>query len=74
MTEFTGDEPVLAQNEATDEDRLRGLVAQLVADLAGEDAATVDTAVRRRLDDTGIALTEQQIAVIVEEIARAQPL
>ena len=36
----------------------QGLIAQLRADVTGEDTATVETAVRRRLSDTGIEADE----------------
>ncbi|WP_431802867.1 hypothetical protein [Microbacterium sp. bgisy203] len=69
MSEGTQDEPALDQNAASDQDKLDGLVAQLRADVAGENAATVEQAVRRRLDDTGIALGEERIAALVAELS-----
>ena len=47
MTDETQDEPVLDQNTATEQERLDGLIAQLRADVTGEDTATVEAAVRR---------------------------
>lgn len=69
MTEETQDEPALAQNDATEQERLAGLVAQLRADLIGEDAATVEVGVRRRLEDTGIDADEELVARLVAEIS-----
>ena len=69
MSEETQDEPVLDQHETTEQERLDGVIAQLRADVAGEDAAVVETAVRRRLDDTGIAAEEGLIARLVAELA-----
>ncbi|GAA3029084.1 hypothetical protein [Microbacterium dextranolyticum] len=69
MPEETQDSPALAQNEATEDERLQGLVAQVRADLSGEDAATVETAVRRRLDDTGIDVDEELVRRLVEELS-----
>ena len=63
------DEPALAQNTASDQDRLDGLVAQLHADLAGEDVATVERAVRHRLDDIGLELDEAQIRDLIARIS-----
>lgn len=67
--EATQDEPVLEQNAATDQERLDGLSAQLRADLAGEDAATIEQAVRHRLADTGIPADESLIALLISEIS-----
>ena len=69
MSEETQDEPDLDQHETTEQERLDGVIAQLRADVAGEDAAVVETAVRRRLDDTGIAAEEGLIARLVAELA-----
>ena len=63
------DEPALAQNTASDQDRLDGLVAQLHADLAGEDPATVERAVRHRLDDIGLELDEAKIRDLIARIS-----
>lgn len=69
MSEETQDEPALDQNAASDQDKLDGLVAQLRADVAGQNAVTVEQAVRRRLDDTGLALDEERIAALVAELS-----
>lgn len=65
----TQDAPALDQNDATEQERLDGLVAQLRADHEGQDAATVEKAVRRRLDDTGIAAGEDLVQRLVAQIA-----
>lgn len=69
MPEETQDSPALAQNETTGDERLRGLVAQLRADVSGEDVATVETAVRRRLGDTGIEADEDLVRRLIEELS-----
>lgn len=69
MTGETQDEPALAQNATTDEERLDGLIAQLHADLAGHDAALVEKALRSRLSDAGITLDEGAFADVVARIA-----
>ncbi|WP_454117430.1 hypothetical protein [Microbacterium lacticum] len=69
MTDETQDEPGLEQNVASEEDRLNGVIAQLRADVSGEDAATVETAVRRRLDDTGIDASDDLVRRLVAELA-----
>ena len=69
MTDETQDEPALEQNVASDEDRLIGVIAQLRADVSGSDAATVETAVRRRLDDTGIDASDDLVRRLVADLA-----
>lgn len=69
QNEPTQDEPVLEQNAATEQERLDGLSAQLRADLAGEDAETIEQAVRHRLADSGIPADEAFIALLISEIA-----
>lgn len=68
MTNETQDEPALEQNVASDEDRLIGVIAQLRADVSGSDAATVETAVRRRLDDTGIDASDDLVRRLVADL------
>lgn len=65
----TQDGPALAQNDASDDERRAGLEAQLRADLSGQDAPTVEAAVRRRLADTGIAVDEDLVRRWVAEIS-----
>lgn len=69
MTDETQDEPVLDQNTATEQERLDGLIAQLRADVTGEDTATVEAAVRRRLSDTGIEADEALVRRLVADLA-----
>ena len=69
MTDETQDEPVLDQNTATEQERLDGLIAQLRADVTGEDIATVEAAVRRRLSDTGVEADEDLVRRLVAELA-----
>ncbi len=69
MTDDTQDEPALAQNATSDEERLDGLIAQMHADLAGHDDAVVAKALQSRLSDVGIALDEDAFADVVAQIA-----
>ncbi|WP_314855343.1 hypothetical protein [uncultured Microbacterium sp.] len=69
MTDETQEEPVLDQNTAAEQERLDGLIAQLRADVTGEDTATVETAVRRRLSDTGIEADEALVRRLVADLA-----
>ncbi|MBN9178094.1 MAG: hypothetical protein J0I43_12115 [Microbacterium sp.] len=68
MAEDTQDEPVLEQNTASEQERLDGLVAQMRADVQGEDAATVEQALRHRLTDIGMTLDESEIAQLVADL------
>ncbi len=67
----TQDEPRLELHETTAQERLDGIVAQLRADVQGENAATVDKAVRTRLAETGVAADENAIARLVAELSGA---
>lgn len=61
--------PVLDQNRPTPEQRLAGLVEQLRADMTGQHADAIEKDVRHRLADTGIRLSDAQIAALVAELA-----
>lgn len=62
------DGPALAMHTTDDAGRLEGLIAQLRADVAGENAATVEQAVRRRLDEVGLSLDGAEIDRVVTEL------
>jgi hypothetical protein len=66
------DHPVLAgAGEATDDARLQGLLDQLRVDAAGHDDAHIDKLLRTRLADTGIELSEDEIARLSAELGGA---
>lgn len=65
----TQDGPVLAQNQATELERLDGIVVQTRADLAGADVATVERSLRRRLSDAGIELAEGEIEALARDLS-----
>lgn len=65
------DQPVEDMHEITDEGRVTGLLAQIRSDAQGTDAASVERHLRDRLADTGIELTDDEIARHAEEIAGA---
>lgn len=69
MSDQTQDEPALAQNAATDVERLAGVLDQVRADMRGQDAATVERDLRDRLRDTGIVVEEDVVRQLVAEIA-----
>lgn len=69
MSDAEQTEPVMDQHSTTDAEKLDGLVAQMHADLAGEDPATVEQALRHRLDDTGLEVDASAIADLVARIS-----
>ncbi|KZE88712.1 hypothetical protein [Microbacterium sp. TNHR37B] len=62
-------EPALAQNETTEDERLDGVVVQTRADLGGQDAATIEQALRSRLNDAGISMDDDEIAALARDLA-----
>ncbi len=68
----TQDEPRLDVHQTSDQERLDGLIAQLRADVAGQNAATVDKAVRGRLAETGVPAEEEVILALIAELAADQ--
>lgn len=67
----TQDEPALAMHDATEGERLDGLVAQLRADVLGENVATVEKAVRGRIAETGLTVDEDVVARLIAELSAA---
>lgn len=58
----TQDEPAMDMHQASDRDKIRGIVAQTRADFpSGSDPDQVERALRQRFDDTGITVDEAQI-------------
>lgn len=65
----TQDGPALAQNVATDEERLDGVVQQVRADVGGESLDIVEKSLRRRLSDVGIAVADEEVEALARDIA-----
>lgn len=65
----TQDEPRLDLHETSDQERLDGLIAQLRADVRGQNAAVVDKAVRSRIAETGVPAEEEVILALIAELA-----
>jgi len=55
----TQDEPVLQQNQATDQERIDGIVAQTRADLGDESDERYAEVLRQRLEDSGIPMSDE---------------
>mgnify|MGYP001143873469 CR=1 FL=1 len=67
--EDTQDEPVLAMHDPSQSDRWDGLVAQLRADVLGQNTAVVDKAVRGRIAETGVVVEEEVVVALIAELA-----
>ena len=60
--ENTQDEPVLAQNNASTQDKLDGIAAQTRVDLGDESHDRYEEVLRQRLDDSDIQLTDDEVS------------
>ena len=60
-TERTQDEPLLAQNVATDDEKIDGIIAQTAADVPGAPLARVADVIDQRLHDSAIPRSREQI-------------
>jgi hypothetical protein len=56
------DEPVLAQNNATTQEKLDGIAAQTRVDLGNESHERYEEVLRQRLSDSEIQLTDQEVS------------
>ncbi|PJJ65202.1 hypothetical protein [Compostimonas suwonensis] len=60
-------EPVQdGSGDATQMERIRGLLVQVTADMAGHSDEQFLDELRRRLDDTGIEVSDQTLGVLLE--------
>ena len=56
------DEPVLAQNNATTQEKLDGIAAQTRVDLGDESHERYEEVLRQRLNDSEIQLTDDEVS------------
>ncbi|MDZ8171707.1 hypothetical protein [Microbacterium xanthum] len=61
--------PAMSENNAAASDKLDGVVAQMRADLAGESVATVEHALRGRIEQTGLEVSDARFDDLVKRIA-----
>lgn len=61
------DLPAMSQNNATDDEKLAGILAQTRADLPGADADAIVERLRQRAEQSGIPLTDEQARTLVRE-------
>ena len=55
-------------DDASNADKLAGLVEQMRQDVAAGNVSDVEDALRQRLDDTGVELGEQEFAAVLASI------
>jgi hypothetical protein len=65
-------EPIEDQHEQPLDDKVRGIIVQEEADLAGHDETEVLTALRQRFNDAGIAVPEDELIEQARRIAGAE--
>jgi len=65
----TQDGPALAQNVATEMERLGGVVQQVRADVGGESLDIVEKSLRSRLADVGITVADDEVTALARDIA-----
>jgi hypothetical protein len=66
---MTQDEPIMhGSTEASDESKVAGIVEQVRADVQLRDSEEPEPLLRERLDQVGIALTDERVAELVAEI------
>jgi hypothetical protein len=58
------DEPVLAQNNATTQEKLDGIAAQTRVDLGDESHERYEEVLRQRLNDSEIQLTDDEVSAL----------
>jgi len=67
--EHTQDAPVLAQNEATTQEQIDGILAQTRVDLAAEPVERYEEVLRQRFTETGIDVPADQVHAFAERLA-----
>ena len=65
----TQDEPIQAQHDTTENDKVAGILVQQEADLAGHDEAQVLEALRQRFTEGGHAIDDEALAEHARRIA-----
>lgn len=69
----TQDEPIQAQHDTTESDKVAGILRQQEADLAGHDEAQVLAALRQRFADGGHEVADDVVAEHARRIAGLEP-
>lgn len=64
----TQDAPLLDQNEASDEERIEGIVAQTRSDLRGAPIARIERVLTQRFAQVGVEVDPERTAHLAAEI------
>lgn len=62
------DEPVMDQHEATDDDKVDGIVAQVRADVGDKGERRIAEVLRQRLGQAGVAYDDALVAASVARV------
>ncbi len=62
------DAPAMSQNNATDDEKVAGILSQTRADLPGADADALVERIVQRAEQSGIPLSAEQARALVDEI------
>lgn len=65
----TQDEPALDQNDASNEDKIAGIVAQTRADVGDQDVTRIADVLAQRFDETGVEIDADRTVALAAEIA-----
>jgi len=65
----TQDVPAMSQNNATQDDKVDGIVAQTRVDVGGEPLDRIADVLHQRLEQAGISLSDDEIAALAERVA-----
>lgn len=66
----TQNEPAQDMHDASDEDKIAGIVAQTRQDLGAEDQTRIADVLRQRFSDSGIHVADDRVAALAAEVAR----
>jgi hypothetical protein len=65
----TQNEPAQDMHDASEEDKIAGIVAQTRADVGDQDDARIADVLRQRFNDTGIHVADDRVAALAAEVA-----
>lgn len=66
----TQDRPALDQNDASNEDKIAGIVAQTRLDVGDQDVERIADVLAQRFDETGVDIDADRTVALAAEIAR----
>ena len=60
--------PAMSQNNASDQEKITGIVAQTRVDVGDQDDARIADVLRQRLDQSGIATTDDELGQLTRRV------